>query len=90
MQGKWHGQEYALEKPEIIPASEALGAFPQWARFLASEHLFDRRNDEISAEAEHEAWLVLPTRSALPPAQCPAVVLDRAYRPALAGKHTRE
>ena len=31
---KWHGQEYALEKPEIIPASEALGAFPRWARVL--------------------------------------------------------
>jgi deazaflavin-dependent oxidoreductase (nitroreductase family) len=31
---KWHGQEYALEKPEIIPASEALLAFPQWKRFL--------------------------------------------------------
>ena len=31
---KWHGQEYALEQPEIIPASEALGAFPRWARFL--------------------------------------------------------
>ena len=31
---KWHGQEYALERPEIIPASEALGAFPRWKRFL--------------------------------------------------------
>jgi hypothetical protein len=31
---KWHGQEYALEKPEIIPASEAMGAFPRWKRFL--------------------------------------------------------
>jgi hypothetical protein len=31
---KWHVQEYALEKPEIIPASEALGAFPRWKRFL--------------------------------------------------------
>ncbi len=31
---KWHGQEYALEKPEIIPLSQALEAFPRWKRFL--------------------------------------------------------
>jgi deazaflavin-dependent oxidoreductase (nitroreductase family) len=53
---KWHGQEYALEMPEIIPASEALGAFPQWARFLfvhigVKQYLLVHRQHEVPEKA---------------------------------------
>jgi deazaflavin-dependent oxidoreductase (nitroreductase family) len=53
---KWHGQEYALEKPEIIPASEALGAFPRWKRFLfvhigVKQYLWVHRPREVPEKA---------------------------------------
>jgi deazaflavin-dependent oxidoreductase (nitroreductase family) len=31
---KWEGHEYALEKPEIIPISQAWEAYPLWARIM--------------------------------------------------------
>ncbi len=32
----WKGQEYALEKPEMIPAAFALEAYPLWVRFVST------------------------------------------------------
>jgi deazaflavin-dependent oxidoreductase (nitroreductase family) len=53
---KWHGQEYALEQPEIIPASEALGAFPWWKRVLLAhigvkQYVWVHRPREVPAKA---------------------------------------
>jgi deazaflavin-dependent oxidoreductase (nitroreductase family) len=53
---KWHGQEYRLEKPEIIPASQAIEAFPRWKRFLAvrmgmKQYLWVHRPHEVPAKA---------------------------------------
>jgi deazaflavin-dependent oxidoreductase (nitroreductase family) len=53
---KWHGQEYRLEKPEIIPASEALGAFPRWKRVLLArigvkQYLWVHRPGAVPAKA---------------------------------------
>ena len=34
---KWHGHEYALERPELIPTKTALHAYPPLLRFAATE-----------------------------------------------------
>jgi len=33
---KWHGHEYALDRPELIPVTTALQAYPPLLRFLAN------------------------------------------------------
>lgn len=53
----WKGQEYALEKPEMLPAAVALEAYPPWVRTVSrmlgtNQYVWLHRQREV---AEKEA-----------------------------------